>query len=130
MLSTSLQSKWSCCSVNTGLICRGARLGYINLNLAAVPQRSATARRMEERGRWGKWGKWGDSQDGWMQRGRAMFQSVEEIYQSTASLPSFSESNSFITRPRAPNFVFFFFLALSKCERRWVYLNREEMNER
>lgn len=130
MLLTSLQSKWSCCSVNTGLICRGARLGYINLNLAAVPQCSATARRMEERGRWGKWGKWGDSQDGWMQRGRAMFQSVEEIYQSTASLPSFSESNSFITRPRAPNFAFFFFLALSKCERRWVYLNREEMNER
>lgn len=38
MLSMFLQSKWSC-SVNTGLICRGARLGYINLNLAAVPQR-------------------------------------------------------------------------------------------
>lgn len=105
MLSTSLQSKWSCCSVNTGLICRGARLGYINLNLAAVPQRSATARRMEERR---KWGKWGDSQDGWTQRGRAMIQSVEEIYQSTASLPSFSESNSFIKRPRAPNLAFFF----------------------
>lgn len=39
MLSMFLQSKWSC-SVNTGLICRGARLGYINLNLAAVPHHS------------------------------------------------------------------------------------------
>lgn len=111
----ALQSKWSCCSVNTGLICRGARLGYINLNLAAVPQRSATARRMEERG---------DSRDGWTERERAMIQSVVEIYHSMASLPSSSESNSFITGTKL---CFFFFMG--KCQRRRVYLNGGVMNE-
>lgn len=111
----ALQSKWSCCSVNTGLICRGARLGYINLNLAAVPQRSAAARRMEE---------WGDSRDGWTQSERAMIQSVVEIYHSMASLPSFSKSNSFITCTKLCFFSF-----MGKCQRRWVYLNRGEMNE-
>lgn len=72
-----LQSKWSC-SVNTGLICTGARLGYINLNIATVPQRS-DADRHEALGEGGD----GDNYDGWTQK--AMIQTIYKIYLSIAT---------------------------------------------
>lgn len=70
-----LQSKWSC-SVNTGLICTGASLGYINLNIATVPHCSDADRR----GRRSEDDS--DSYDGWTQE--AMTQTIYEIYQSVS----------------------------------------------
>lgn len=73
-----LQSKWSC-SVNTGLICTGARLGYISLNIAVVLQPEYSCSTAQTLTGWlGE--PESDSHDGWTLK--AMIQTICEIYQS------------------------------------------------